>query len=193
MYTLRHFKVWQVVVAASHAHSKTARSDILLKFIGLYLTVPVSYFNKILWICIPPASASKNTKKFGCFLCSPKLWAFQSVTSCWVSHVWSTIFICNKGRKGRLIQNYNVLRVYFWHANWKLWQLVQQMNNSCSEILKWPVIRFFGLFWSAIFICNKGEKKRHHKNCDVLPLYFYHANSKLWQLIQLMNNIIWRI
>ena len=48
MHTLRHFKAWHVVVAASHAHLKIAGSDILLKFVGLYLTILVSYFNTIL-------------------------------------------------------------------------------------------------------------------------------------------------
>ena len=48
MYTLRHFKVWHVVDAMTHAHLKTALGDILLKFVGLYLTISVSYLNTIL-------------------------------------------------------------------------------------------------------------------------------------------------
>ena len=68
MYTLRHFKVWHVVDAMSHAHLKTALSDILLKFVGLYFTISVSYFNTILLLYLSPASVSKN-KKIDWFYC----------------------------------------------------------------------------------------------------------------------------
>ena len=73
MYTLRHFKVWHVVVAASHTHLKIAEGDILPTFVDLYLTIPVSYFNTILQFYVSPASVSNNVKKFGWFYCSPKL------------------------------------------------------------------------------------------------------------------------
>ena len=64
MYTLRHFNVWHVVVAASHTHLKIAASNILLKFVGLYFTIPVSYFNTILWLYLSLASVSKSTKNW---------------------------------------------------------------------------------------------------------------------------------
>ena len=62
------------------------------------------------------------------------------------------------------------------------------MNNFCSKILKWPMIGFFRLIKSAIFLCNKGRKWRETGNCGVLLVYFWHPKSTLWQLVQFINN-----
>ena len=73
-----------------------------------------------------------------------------------------------------------------------MWQLVPLLNKLGPNLKKNVKLTrnvVFGDVCKTIYFCKKATHQGIHKNFDVLHQHFWQEDTKLWQLVPLMNKL----